>query len=67
MLLLDTFMSYLDYPLGEFQALQLNVLVVFGAVDHQFVSSMLVHFLEIEFEMIVVCMFEVMKNNLYRV
>ena len=44
-------MSCLDYLLGystgEFQALQLIVLVMFGAVDKQLASSMLVHFLKI--------------------
>ena len=32
---------------GEFQALQLIVLVMFGAVDQQLASCMLVHFLQI--------------------
>ena len=46
-----SFMSCLDYLLGystgEFQALQLIVLVVLGAVDQSFPSCVLVHFLEI--------------------
>ena len=41
----------LDYPLeystAEFQALQLIVLSVFGAVDESLVSCMLVKFLEV--------------------
>ena len=44
-------MSCLDslqgYSSREFQALQLIVLAVFGAVDEPLASYMLVHFLEI--------------------
>ena len=51
MLHLDSFMSclhsLLGYSTGEFQALQLIVLVAFGTVDWPFASCMLVHFLEI--------------------
>ena len=47
----DPFMSCLDSLLGcstgEFQALQLIVLAVFGAVDEPLASCMLFHFLEI--------------------
>ena len=50
-------MSYLDSLLGystsELQALKLIVLAVFGAVNQPLASCMLVHFLEIKFEMIV--------------
>ena len=45
--------SLLGYSIGEFQALQLIVLVVLGAVDQPLASCMLVHLLEILFEMIV--------------
>ena len=45
--------SLIGYSTGEFQALQLIVLVVFGAVDWPLASCMLAHFLEIYFEMIV--------------
>ena len=45
--------SLLGYSAGEFQALQLIVLVVFGALNKPLASCMLVHFLEIKFEMIV--------------
>ena len=53
----ESFMSclhfLLGYSTGEFQALQLNVLAVFGAVDYPLASRVLVHFLEIELKMIV--------------
>ena len=39
--------SPLGYSTGEFQALQLIVLVVFGAVDQPLASCMLVHLFEI--------------------
>ena len=39
---------------GEFQALQLILLVVVAAIDQPLASCMLVHILEIQFEMIVV-------------
>ena len=49
----DPFMSHLasqfGYSAGEFQALQLIVLVVFGVVDLPLSSCMLVHLLEIDF------------------
>ena len=52
----DDFVSCLDYlliyPTGKFQALQLIVRVLFGAVDWPLALCMLFHFLEIEFEMI---------------
>ena len=41
------------YSTGEFQALQLIVFVVFVAVELPPASCMLVHILEIQFEMIV--------------
>ena len=51
MFLLDSFMSclhtLLGYSTGEFQALQLIVLVAFGAVDYPLAPCMLVHILEI--------------------
>ena len=50
----DLFVSCLTwYSTGEFQALQLIIPVVFGAVDQPLNSSMLVHFLEVKFEMTV--------------
>ena len=62
-------MSWLDSLLGhstaEFQALQLIVLAVFGAVDLQLASWMLVQFLEINFEMVVGFGLEIMKNNFF--
>ena len=49
----DPFMSHLatqlGYSAGEFQALQLIVLVTFGVVDYPLASCMLVHLLEIDF------------------
>ena len=45
--------SLLGYSTGEFQALQMIGLAVFGAVDWPLASSMLVHLLKIKFEMIV--------------
>ena len=52
-----SFMSWLDsllrYSTGGFQALQLIAIAVFGAVELTLASCMLVHFLEIKFEMIV--------------
>ena len=45
--------SLLEYSTGQFQALQLIVLVVLGAVDQLLASCMLVHFLDMKFEMIV--------------
>ena len=49
----DPFMSHLatqlGYSAGEFQALQLIVLVAIGVVDQPLASCMLVHLLEIEF------------------
>ena len=52
-MLTDPFMSHLatqlGYSAGEFQALQLIVLVAFGVVDLPLASCMLVHLLEIEF------------------
>ena len=57
MLPLDSFTSclhsLLGYSTGEFHALQLNVLAAFGGVYLSRASCMLVHFLEIWFEMIV--------------
>ena len=57
MLLSDSFISCLDcllgYSSGEFQASQLVVFVVFGAMYLSLASCMLVDFLEISFEMIV--------------
>ena len=53
----DSFMPCLvslpGYSTGEFQALQLIVLVVFGAVDQPLPSCMWVRSLKIKFEMIV--------------
>ena len=47
------FMSHLytelEYSTGEFQALQLIVLAVFGVVDQPLASCMLVHFSDIYF------------------
>ena len=49
----DPLMSHLaiqlGYSTGEFQALQLTVLVAFGVVDKPLASCMFVHFLEIDF------------------
>ena len=61
MLCLD---SLLGYSTGEFQALQQIVIAVFGAVDYLLASCMLVHFLEIVFEMkwLWVCKFDIMEN-----
>ena len=57
MLPLGSFMtclhSLLGYSTRGFQALQLIVLAVFGAVDYSLASCMLVHFLEIYLNMIV--------------
>ena len=39
----------LEYSTGEFQALQLIVLAVFGVVDYPLASCMLVHFSDIYF------------------
>ena len=39
--------SLLEYPTGEFQALQLIVLAAFGAVDLPLASCMLIRFMEI--------------------
>ena len=54
---LDSFMSCLHsligYSTGEFQALQPIVLAAFGTVDLPLAPCMLVHFLEIQFKMIV--------------
>ena len=51
----DSFMSCLDslicYSAGDFQVLQLIVFAVFDAVDKPLASSVLVHLLEIWFEM----------------
>ena len=41
----NTIFSLLEYSTGEFQALQLIVLVVFGAVDEPLVACMQVHLL----------------------
>ena len=53
----DSFMSCLDsllwYAIGEFQALQMSVLMVFGAGDYALASCMLVDIFKIKFEMIV--------------
>ena len=53
MLPLDSYMSnlysHLGCSTGAFQAVQLIVPVVFGALDESLVSSMLVPFLEISF------------------
>ena len=52
-MLTDPYMSHLatqlGYSAGEFPVLQLIVLAVFGVVDKQLASCMLVHLLEIEF------------------
>ena len=45
--------SQLGYSTKEFQALQLIVLVVFGAVDQKHSACMLVHFFKIYSHMIV--------------
>ena len=39
------------YSTGEFQALQLIVIAVFGAVELTLASCIMVHFLEVKFEM----------------
>ena len=41
--------TQLEYSTGEFQALQLIVLAVFGVVDQPLASCMLVHFSDIYF------------------
>ena len=46
------FHSLLGYSTGEFDALQLIVLAVFGVMDSALASCMLAHFLEMEFKMI---------------
>ena len=45
--------SLLGYSTGEFQTLQLIVIAMFDAVDQPLASCILVHFLEILFEIIV--------------
>ena len=45
--------SLLGYPIGDFQALQLIVLVVFGAVDKPITSCMLYH---------AICKFDILEN-----
>ena len=67
--LTDPFMSHLaiqlGYSAGEFQALQLIILVAFGVVDLPLASCMLVHLLKSNFKQQLGYRFDIMVNESY--
>ena len=64
--LLDVCLDFLLwYSSGDVWDLELIVLVVYGAVDYQLTICMLVHFWEIEFEMIVVWKFDISVLSMF--
>ena len=57
--------SQLGYSIGEFQALQMIVLVVFGAVGWTLASCVVVHILGISFKRQLVGIFDITENALF--
>ena len=53
----------LGYSAGVFQALQLNLLVAFGAVDKPLASCMMVHFMFMFLKWQLVCKFRIVEGN----